>query len=269
MTNPCPVPIHHWHLPVGYFIGILAFLGVVVPWLRPPEKLGRTEKAIWTLAFLALLVLELRSISFDQQETAQMQAQVQCEELQHFQGVAQQIGGVLQTTQEVSKLAKENLESITGGNSFAYLIPSTTILPGHQNALDFSTDIQNDGNQILSNVSVSLARVFREGPGGSIFGTTTDLASMSPVTIGSLAPHELRMIPNIFIEPRTFVNGQGHYIATIYAQNGWITEQVYLRPAKSGVGWAYRLSVSRISKGKEITLKSVNWTEPESDIASQ
>ena len=72
MIDPCPVisqPWWHWHPPVGSWIAVLALLGVIVPWLfRPPEKMGRGEKAIWTFVMLAFFYLELRTLYLDRDE---------------------------------------------------------------------------------------------------------------------------------------------------------------------------------------------------------
>ena len=92
MVNPCPLPLHHWwelHPPVGTFIGILAGLGVIVPWLlRPLEGMKRTEKAIWTLVMFALVGLELRTLYLDRDEHDAEQAQARCQQLESFQKIA-------------------------------------------------------------------------------------------------------------------------------------------------------------------------------------
>lgn len=92
MIDPCPVPTLHWwqwHPPVGTFIGILGGLGVIVPWLfRPPDKMGRTEKAVWTLLMLLFVWLEIRTLYLDRDEHDAQQEQARCQQLQSFQQIA-------------------------------------------------------------------------------------------------------------------------------------------------------------------------------------
>jgi hypothetical protein len=86
-----------WHPPVGLFIAILGVVGVVVPWLR--EHIGKREKAFWTFTFCLLLFLEIRSLHlYSQDEAAVRDAQF--------------------------KAFQETINTITGDNSFAYLMIS-------------------------------------------------------------------------------------------------------------------------------------------------
>jgi hypothetical protein len=86
--------VWQWHPLVGFFIAILGLLGVLVPFLR--EHIGKREKALWTAVFCLLLLLEFRSMYlYNQDETAVRDAQF--------------------------KAFKETIDTITGGDSFAYL----------------------------------------------------------------------------------------------------------------------------------------------------
>ena len=68
---------------------MLAFLGVIVPWLfRPPERMGRGEKAIWTFVMLLFFGLELRTLYLDRDEHDREQANIECNQLQQFQNIA-------------------------------------------------------------------------------------------------------------------------------------------------------------------------------------
>ena len=77
-----------WHLSVGIGIGILGFLGVVVPLVR--EHMGKKEKAIWTALLAILLILELRSIRLDEIQHDREQAFVACEQQHSFQEITDQ-----------------------------------------------------------------------------------------------------------------------------------------------------------------------------------
>jgi hypothetical protein len=95
MVDPCPITAQlwwQWHPPVGSWIAVLAFLGVVVPWLfRPPEEMGRGEKAIWTLLMLAFFGLELRTLYLDRDEHDREQAHAECEQLERFGKIADKL----------------------------------------------------------------------------------------------------------------------------------------------------------------------------------
>ena len=54
------IDVYSWHPWPGFFIAILALLGVLVPLLR--EHIGKREKALWTVVMLGLMILELRSL---------------------------------------------------------------------------------------------------------------------------------------------------------------------------------------------------------------
>jgi hypothetical protein len=121
-----PVP---WHLSVGVGIGILGFVGVIVPLIR--EKVGPREKALWTVVLLALLLIEIRSIHLDQVQHDREQALATCQQLHSFQGIATTLSKAIDQNQKefestvshldaVAGLTQRSVSSIVGGNSFCY-----------------------------------------------------------------------------------------------------------------------------------------------------
>jgi hypothetical protein len=288
MIDPCILPISpwwHWHPPVGTFIGVLGGVGVIVPWLfRPPDKMGRTEKAIWTFLMLLLVWLEIRTLYLDRDEHDAEQNQARCEQIERFGNIAKgieksvqqsqqqydstikHVDGVLNTTQKVGSLAKENLQAVTGGDSYAYIDPSYVVMPGLPLNAPFSVRIVNAGGQMLTGVSASLAHVLKEGdPKNNNYGAVTDGGPMNQELLGNLGPHDSRLIPHIGIDPRPFVanSNPGHYLAEIFAQNGSVTEDMYFRVSKSGDGRAYRIEGRKWIKKKRVLLKQIDWTEPQ------
>jgi hypothetical protein len=95
---------------------------------------------------------------------------------------------------------------------------------------------------------------------------------MQPVNVGTLAPHGETFMPE-WIKPDNYSDRTGSYIIMISAQNGTVVEELWFRPAKIGMGWAYKFTVSRVPpnrpssrgynifRGKSI-VKIVDWTEP-------
>ena len=126
MVNPCPeVQRVPWHLSIGMFIGVLGFLGVVVPLAR--ERMGRKEKAMWTAMLAVLLYFELRSIHLDQVQHDREQAFAHCEQLQSFNQIATALSTSIKDSQQQfdATMGKINgvADNLSGGRSFAYMVP--------------------------------------------------------------------------------------------------------------------------------------------------
>jgi hypothetical protein len=115
-----------WYPPVGVFIGILAFLGVLVPLLRDLGKIGKLERAFWTFVMFALVLLEIRSIYLDRDAHDKEQAAARAEQLRQFEAIAQRIDTSIAASQKQFDATmfgiKENIYTITGGKSFCYLM---------------------------------------------------------------------------------------------------------------------------------------------------
>ena len=89
------------HVPVGVYIAILALVGVLVPLLR--EKVGKREKAFWTLFLTVLLILELRSIYRDRDEHDRAQTQIRNTEQQRFDQTMNRFDVIVASVQEVQR----------------------------------------------------------------------------------------------------------------------------------------------------------------------
>jgi len=138
------VSLWHWHPPVGVWIGVLGFLGVLVPLIRDLNRIGRREKALWTLVVFVLLLLEIKSVYQDRKEHDAEQAAIRREESEHFERIAQgiensnthreenfqatlkQSDALILAAVKIMGLSKDAIGSITGGDSFVYfrLLPT-------------------------------------------------------------------------------------------------------------------------------------------------
>ena len=128
-----------WHPPVGVYIGILGFLGVLVALTRDPTKIGSREKAAWLFVMFALLLLELKSVYKDRNEHDQQQKEARQRENDSFQTIADGINRTIITSEQqfeattadmkelmhsashIAATAKQSLDQITGNHQFCYL----------------------------------------------------------------------------------------------------------------------------------------------------
>ena len=257
---PCPAaqPVA-WHLSVGVGIGILGFLGVVVPLVR--EHIGRREKAIWTALLAILLLLELRSIHLDQIQHDRELAFAACEQLHSFQKLAGtldstaaaskaqyestigQVNGVLGKTQTIAGIAEQNLENVTGGKSFGFVVPQVA-----GEAVPIPLLVWNSGDQILSGVNITIANTTHDPNWGNAF--------FAPIYIGTIGPHGHAPVPGIYaITPRPEPkSGQDNYWIEISAQNGTVEQSLlFRRGTKKNVPWAYSYFITKHEVAKNAT----------------
>ena len=136
----CPLVVQTpWHFSIGMFIGVLGFLGVVVPLLR--EKVGPREKAFWTAVLVILLCLEVRSIHLDQIQHDRDQHFAECESQQRFEQTIREsqqhfdetivgVEKVFESTKSAASAAKqaanaaaEGVAGLTGADSYVSIMP--------------------------------------------------------------------------------------------------------------------------------------------------
>src|SRR5690242_12397749 len=89
-----------WYPPIGVFIALQAAIVGVVPLFRDLVRITRREKALWTMAFFALTVLELRSIYLDRGAHDREQAAARSEQLVQFGEIANRIDASIQQGQQ-------------------------------------------------------------------------------------------------------------------------------------------------------------------------
>lgn len=121
-----------WRPPVGVFIAMLALLGVLVPIFRDLAKIGAREKALWTTGMFSLVWLEIRSIYLDRAAHDRQEADARAAQLEGFKSIAkginetstqnqQQFAATVKSFEEVMRGVQDSINTITGGDSFAYL----------------------------------------------------------------------------------------------------------------------------------------------------
>ena len=245
-----------FHLPVGVF-AILTGCAAAIAAFRV-EKMQKGERAAWVIVFALFTAAELRMIVWSDVDAKKEREYSECEVQRHFQEIEREnqqtfqqtmceVGKVFgKTTQAadsirgVATLAKQSLEDITGGISYAYLRP------------DFSETrptalwkIHNYGKNSLSGIVVKVYPI----ESGSIepFGNpnTVIMAPASVFQVGTLGGHSGETISNTILVPK-----HSSYEIYIMAQNGTTTENLLLRPSADGKSYAYRLEVWSPAWGK-------------------
>ncbi len=266
----------------GVSIGLLALAAGIMS-VRP--EMHSAEKLTWVAILVVFAILEVNAIN----RTEADNKSARDDQNAAFKGIADglkasldnskqqyettigHVDGVLETTQKVSVLAKENLENVTGGNSFAYVYPKN--IGGSNN---FRLFVHNEGKQILSGVVVTVVRVISGSavPGENAFAIMQP--EQNPISIGTLPPNEGRSIslPQGLMTPIPRPDRTAHYHIWINAQNPGSSENLDFRPSKDGRGYAYSLVVWKPATGKRRRddvysenlwiryVKRRDWTEP-------
>ena len=258
--NPCPLPVQHlwqWHPPIGTFIGVLAFLGVIVPWLfRPPEKMGRPEKAVWTAVMFLLMIAEVHSLYRDRNEHDAELAQAQCEQVQRFGQIAGELEQSIQQNQQQFQQTlrqqqqdfsatmgktQSTLDAVTGGNSYCYAL--ATFLSEDYASLFVHTR----GNSPLHDVRVEMADIDKEQELLTKKLSTMELKNefVHPLpTIPFLASSSDLDIGEVTIKGRTSRNIALHF----FSMNGNWDERISLRLINGK--WAQTIVVTKEVRGK-------------------
>jgi len=150
----------NWYPPVGFFIAILALLGVLVPLFRDLTKIGRREKAAWTFVMFLLVGLEFRTLYLDRADHDQKEADARATQLKGFKEIGTGIEAAIQKSQQqfdetmtrIGTTLKTSEETLKNTQPIAALefqgmsvyAPSLPIAAGHQ--LEFNVSFTNIGN---------------------------------------------------------------------------------------------------------------------------
>jgi hypothetical protein len=244
-----------FHPSTGAAIAVLGAIAAAMS----IRDIGPREKFFWLVVVFGLLFVELRSIRRDDED----RKDTRTKEMQNFQTIADgiktsinngqqqfeatmsQFGYVLTKTNAVALLAAKGLENITGGPSFAFVVPQAF------GSEEVPLMIWNHGDQVLSGVTVTIANTTNDPNWGSAF--------YRPVFIGTIGPQGNAPLP-LTIRPRPDPkSGQDSYWIMISAQNGTVSQSLWFRANKknNGVPWAYSYLVT-----KSVTIKQAQGEIP-------
>jgi hypothetical protein len=230
------------HPPIGSYIGSLALLVAVVT-IWPPES--NWSKAAWLMVFFALTGLEISTLYQDRTENQEQQAKARRDEDDRFDGILKQndnqfkatiseFTNIEKGTERVAALSENNLKNVTGGNSFAYLIPQIDNSPAVRFAL------YNRGDAILTGVTVSITRT-----GGPPEALRNALYG-SPIEVGTVSSRGVRLLQILFTPSPLQKEGIETIFVIIGAQNGQVVENIQFRQSqRKGQAWGFRYQVDR------------------------
>lgn len=193
-----------WPQSPGISIGLLALVAGIMS-LRPEMHIY--EKAAWVLILIVFAMLEIYAIGrndVDNQmarnkENAAFQAIVdnlkastQTSKAQ-YDTTINHVDGVLAQTQQISAITKQNLLTLTGGDSYAYLIPQTV-----ENAHTYAMGLQNPGNEALTGISITISKILDENciPSPKGCATPLDDGPMHPIPVPTLPSKGFYEMPN-------------------------------------------------------------------------
>jgi hypothetical protein len=226
--------------PPGYSVALLGALAIVMTFVLPKEP-SKGEKAGWIFIAFLLMAWEMWAISHDRKEQDAHFSQIVqglTATIQNNQAVLTQAGQILQETQQVENLTHENLENITGGESFAIITPHV-----FSGLVPIPLSVRNFGRQTLTGVTIAIrgerAWDFEHDP-YSMYE-----AEASAINIGSLHPREIKVLPET-ITPDLGV-GLGelkHYQVDVSAQNFTVTEDLFFKKGKH-IPWDFKYIVTK------------------------
>jgi membrane protein implicated in regulation of membrane protease activity len=126
-----------WFFPFpGGAIGVLGAVAALMAF----REIGHGERAMWTIVVFLLLFVELRAIRVERRQNDNEQRKALAEERAHFTEIAggikpairvgdehftaamQQTDGLIRTSSQAVRAAKEGIDAAIGGNSFCWFL---------------------------------------------------------------------------------------------------------------------------------------------------
>ena len=172
----------------GVSIAALGFAAVIMT-VRA-EKFSHTERVVWVFLGFLLMVVEVRTLYQDRQDSDQRNRVEDAREeakfettLHAFEVQERQAQALLKTTQTTANLAKENLENVTGGDSYLYYQISSIAGPYKVN------ETQTSGSMYAATLPIVVGKFPLRGIYVEYHGPT---GWMEPdLTYETFLPHEI------------------------------------------------------------------------------
>lgn len=244
--------VRFWYQPPlpGVAIGVLG-AGAAIMTFR---EMHHTHKLLATLAIFALMGIELRDIKKDRADSDAVQSSIREREAKTFDSIGKGIetaianakSGFDSTAKGFDKTAKqmnrvadistENLNQITGGSSYPFLVIGFDGLQVNVDEVSVPSRLAVFGDYALHNVALSLV-----GPRGWLTSTTNatnqDYGTVAPREEGRVRPSYVLRFSKNDVDPLPF-----H--AFINCSNGSYQQTIVFR--ERGGKWTYGYSLLRL-----------------------
>ena len=214
-----------------------------------PKDPSGIEKFLWIGVITALMVAEIRNIYRTDAAQVQTFQSILVSLRQADQGLQVTARGIKDAVQGinaassringVSVLAKENLENVTGGRSFAIVTPQVW-----SGLVPIPLAIRNFGRQTLTGVTVTI-----RGPEAWDFlhnPYSMYQAEASAINVGTLHKGEIKVLRETItptIAPMATDKIAGYQL-DVSAQNFTVTEYLWFRRGQK-VPWNFKYTVTR------------------------
>lgn len=220
----------------------VAFMGVVAALMAARTRASGVEKAVWMLIITSLLVVEVLAIRKDRLEHDLAQRELLREETlarkeaeSNFGSIGEGIKGAVRQSDEHFQatmgrvqrqvsLAEENLNQITGGDTYAIVLPVVIPINGIN---EMRLNLMVIGRNPLWDVSITLQN--QPIPKSTDFTEmlrTNNSPSMTPIFRSPSISPTHALVLDTTISPS--VTGISHYQIAIYARNGVFEEQLHV-----------------------------------------
>ncbi len=234
----------------------ISFLGVVAVIMTVKgDRPYLVEKAVYVLIAFALFSAEMRAVYQDRAEHDRQQAESRAAEAEArrkeaaaFAALLQKGDSLFKSTHKLQTLAKQSLDNITGGESFAVVTPVLRYGRTHEIALS----IRNCGKEPLTGMTVAIYDMRKPDVKNPMAAP-----EFPPISVGTLHGGETRKL-DVTISPVLTESAYTTYLyeLDISAQNFTVHE--YLTLKKGGrYDWNFMYKVIRDNK----TLKETKWNE--------
>lgn len=241
---PVSLSDHGHRPPVGVYVTIMGLVIAVMSLRKEPT---RPEKATWIILITVLMCAEIRNAYATDAEQATTFGKISDSLRDTKRGLdatAQGIGDAVQgintaslKISDVATLSRQNLENITGGESFAAVTPQVW-----SGLVPIPLTIYNYGKQTLTGVTVTIRRPdawdFTRNP------YSMYVAEASAISVGTLHRREIKVL-NATISPVIREKEEVcRYQIDISAQNFTVTENLVFKRGIH-VPWDFEYTVVR------------------------
>lgn len=252
--------------PIGVFISIAGLVGIVMA-IWPPEN--HVTKGLWLCVFVALTCLEIAGLYRVRDESTKEQERIR----DSFDAIADGLKSSILNNQKafdetlknlttLSNLQRENLSTVTGGDSFCF-VSFVRIYKRQDGKIEALPVIGNQGKYPLYGVVATIIDLNKQDRLIANKGMSLESFSggSTTISVGDLppAPHGSFMAPIILAEdaarnPRVLIRFNSN-------RGGEWTQLFLFRATQNGIAYALRVVRENPINGKSRTIFSM--TQPD------